>query len=210
MGMMRTLLVTVFFLFIPAITYSSIIDQQQVEADGTLGVQGAGRIAQTFTAGISGQLELLEFGILILDFDQYDPVYIQIRETKNGVPKDEILAEKLFQLTDQEIPGASQYHFWAFGDFRDESIELTVDQQYALVVYTTSYTRPTWFSGNYDHPYDGGQVWGFYSSTNQWKPYIDPFTHEGVDMCFRTTIVPEPTTAVLMISGLAFLIRKRK
>lgn len=206
--MKRTLLMKVIFLSLATTAYSSIIDQQQVEADGTLSVQGAGRVAQTFTAGISGQLEFLEFGMRTGVFYESNPVYIQIRETQNGAPKDEILAEKLFELTDEVILPYPHDHYWAIGDFRDEAIELTAGQQYAMVVYTTSYTDRLVVSGNHQHPYERGQIWGFTSSANQWAPFIDSWTHEGVDMCFRTTIVPEPGTMLLFGLGGALLRRR--
>jgi hypothetical protein len=166
------------------------------------------KAAQTFTAPVGGMLlDIRLFGGNF--FGGSVPLEVGIYKTVSGLPSDsttDMLGSVLLPLNQlpDEYPGN-----WFTVNFSSENIILSADDIYGVVLSKATYdgTSVAWWGSAYD-PYSGGN---FYSKIqwlgNTWREPFLSATGEHLDMALAVTIssVPEPTTILLLMSGLVVL-----
>ena len=181
---------------------------QEVDHDGygsAYGVNGEHRVAQTFTAGISGPLIHVELFLRLQNaiepgnpFCWFVPSFcfpgpgtlrVELRSVnQDGSPGTLVLSEG-------SLP---QSHFSESNDTVWEpvamspGVELTAGTKYALVVYSTSPGgRYYWHAGPWPDSYPGGNLFLAYAQ-EEWAP-------EERDAAFRTFVVGEAAARSIRI-----------
>jgi hypothetical protein len=144
---------------------AQVLDQSQIElsASGDAAVvDDTSLLAQTFTAGLTGQLTRIDAGIFRASATGPDPglLHVEVRPVSGGFPTDTVLAHET--LESSAVAAWIRFGPLAFTSIAfDPSVALTAGQQYAIVAYTTNagdaYYVWTW-SGVFRNPYPGGQV----------------------------------------------------
>lgn len=156
-------------------------------------------LAQTFTAGITGQLDHVD-----LRFGEYgdDPSYPAtisiINVVDGGRPEGSVLGSV-------NVPNI--INGWNTINFLSESIFLSADTQYGILIFVDDPVYDTGLEVNakteWNDVYAGG-IW--------WRKFGDTWYQNNngdAEAVFRTYMVPEPTTVLLLGLGGLFL-RKRK
>jgi len=144
-------------------------DQSQGVVDATAGftiaVGGASsqRVAQLFTAGVSGQLVELEVPVACAD----GTLLVEVRNVEAGLPGGEVLAEELFDPSELTwfVPGVAT---WSVLRLRP-SPKLAAGTPYAMV-----FGNPTGscglLPGPPGDPYAGGDGYAFDDVNAAWVP----------------------------------------
>ncbi len=194
---------------------AGVIDRSQVQYDDYVGwsgfVIGSGnKVAQTFTAGITGQLQTIQvkFGNFqsVADTPQY-PVDVSIVETRSTVPSGALLASVTVDAFAADFTVV---------DFSDYSIFLDSGAQYAIVMTSEDSNvydeQSTQWRGSSEDVYSGGQMWVWTSDLGWIQEYSSETvteTYYNVDCAFKTYMTPEPATALFLSFGYFLsLIRK--
>lgn len=197
-------------LLIVGASQATILDQyQEPLGSGGLVVSPDWSVAQTFTAGLTGQLEQVDIYLANAFGTDLHPTTVSIVNTINGVPSGSVLgtiyAENL-------VEGFNSINFLS------KSISLAANTQYGIVLYnedTERYvgTSTQWCSISTD-VYAEGALWIYYEE--QWVQEVKPpgdlpvETFYDKDAAFRTWMVPEPATLLLLSLGAIILRRKTK
>ena len=198
---------------------AGVIDQAQENYDNCwLVICDQWDFAQTFTAGISGQLESID--LLLADIFDWNatppskanyPITISIVDVINFVPNGPVLGQA---YVDNFESGFTNVNFLL------ESIYLTAGNQYGIMLSSEdllAYDTPStqWVS-TIEDVYAGGSLWIRKPDTGWIQTVVPPNENLPVetfydkDATFRTNMVPEPITAVLMGLGIVLLHRKSK
>ncbi len=199
-----------FFILVVSLTFSTarteILDQYQEDSDmwGMISVEGF--FAQTFTPGISGQLDHIDLHIGEWIWDPGYPSTVSIVNTAGGLPNGSALGEV-------EFP--EPFNGWNTIDFLAESVFLSAGTQYAIILSNDDdpalHIEPTvtWRITETD-AYSGGSLWSWMVDVG-WNQDFDLPTYDLalMDAAFRTYMVPEPATIGLFGLG-GLLLRKRK
>lgn len=201
----------IIFTIVPYSIQASIIDQSQGQFDtASFVISPDWLIAQTFTAGISGQLEKVDLYLAnIFDTALY-PCTVSIVNVISDVPSGSVLGEV---YTGDLVDGLNSINFLA------ESVFLTAGTKYGIIISnndTEHYTGiSTQWSCKSTDIYAGGSAWSWMSGTG-WTQSVQPpgeslpvETFYDKDAAFRTHMLPEQATICLLALG-ALLLRKRK
>ena len=176
------------------------LDQRQDTQDGGTAPMSTWKMAQTFTAGITGTLDHLEIGCSSTGATSWE-----IWDTTGGVPGSTVLGG--VTVPDDMSTG------WNTIDMSSQAISINAGTMYAIVTYFSP--------GGYEYlreqfdpdSYTGGQF--FYNSGGGWTVITNYFGDSG-DMQFRTYVetstIPVPGTVLLAGIGtilVGFLRRHR-
>ena len=199
-----------FVILVITLTFSTarteILDQYQEDSDmwGMIAVEGF--FAQTFTPGISGQLDHIDLRIGEWVRDPGYPSTVSIVNTAGGLPSGSLLGEV-------DIP--EPFDGWNTIDFLAESVFLSAGTQYSIILSNDDdpalniEPAVTWRITGTD-TYPGGSLWSWRADIG-WNQDGDMPTHDFalMDAAFRTYMVPEPATIGLFGLG-PLLLRKRQ
>ncbi|MDD5063815.1 MAG: PEP-CTERM sorting domain-containing protein [Phycisphaerae bacterium] len=180
-----------------------VLDQSQETYAGATGVYATNIPMQTFTPGISGNLDHVDLR-LGSAYPTVIPATVSIVEvTIEGDP----VINSLGSVT---IPDIGMYGGWTTFDFASQSISLTQGTLYGLYVEADDpdYHSPniSWYFQNTTNPYPSGGLW-LLQDPGGWRLFN--LSTDNADACFRTYMTPEPTTIALLAVGL-FFIRKTR
>jgi hypothetical protein len=178
----------------PAGAFAQTLDQQQTSfATGAANIVGPGFVpfsgAQTFTAGLSGELDRVDLP-LVKPIQSVGPLTVEIRDViASGAPGSAVLARAEVPATD--VPtGGNQAIAFVEVEF-DPPATVAAGSRYAIVAYTGGSNAIRWgidFAG----PYGGGSAFrSMASPPSTWFPF-DPAT---ADFAFKTYVAPADATA---------------
>lgn len=191
---------------------AAILDQsQEIQGGYKTVICGDWHIAQTFTAGLTGQLERIDLYLendVPLDnpMDLY-PTTVSIVDTIGGVPSGPVLGTIYAQNL---IEGFNSI------DFSDESVFLSADSQYGIVLFNDDTDRYMGSSTQWPATgdvYPVGSLWFYYG--DEWVQTVTPpgglpdETFYDKDAAFRTYVVPEPATILLFALG-AYIFKNKR
>ncbi|MFZ0033572.1 MAG: PEP-CTERM sorting domain-containing protein [Sedimentisphaerales bacterium] len=184
-----------------------VLDQDQETESGGGHYWANLFIAQTFTAGLSGQLDHIDAEMGSWFGPPSYPTTVEIRATVDDAPTGDILGSVY-------APNGFSYG-WDSIDFLPEDVFLTAGNMYAIVFWNDDQEVQVAPSNAvlinwYGDPYHGGTIWAW-APTTGWE-VANAFGPPGdADMAFRTWMVPEPATLFLFgLGGLALLRKRRK
>jgi hypothetical protein len=198
---------------------SSILDQAQEAIDSPhIVICADWLMAQTFTAGITGQLEQIDLylenvfaygGPPAASGPPSYPITVTVVETISSVPSGVSLGQV---YVDTFVQGFNSINFLS------ESVQLQQGVQYAIILSSTDTERydatSTQWVSSLDDVYSGGAMWSW-SSEDGWAQTVQPpddsppETFYDKDAAFRTYMTPEPATLLLIGFGAAMLRFKR-
>jgi hypothetical protein len=162
------------------------IDQQQTDRGTCHGASEM--VAQTFTAGLTGQLDQVD--VLVVNLGDTSPITVEIRPASGDVPTDTVLATAT--IPSSQVPPTT-IDDWT-GDPQPGFAEVSVpigpvpviaSTQYAYVLHRTP--LDLFVCGGTTNPYAGGRA--FTHGNGQWN--ADPT----LDTWFRTYVSPPPPPA---------------
>ena len=192
--------------------HATIIDQTQEQIDECrLIVCQDWLMAQTFTAGINGQLAKIDLYLEnIFGTDLY-PTTVSIVNVSNGTPSGSVLGQVFAENLTTGFNGIN---------FLSESVFLAAGTQYGIILSNDDSERYTGTSTQWrstvNDVYDGGSLWVWMADSG-WVQSIQPpdesmplETFYDKDAAFRTHMVPEPATILLLSLGLLAVRKKRE
>lgn len=184
---------------------ASVIDQSQELCDVAGTIWSECLWAQIFTPSISGQLAFVEvftdqsISPGIIDY----PSFISIVNIVAGVPSESTLGE---------IYLPHIYDGWNTANFLSENIFLNAGVQYAIMFSNDDPQLENGFTtwGICDEDvYSGGSLWNWNSDDGWNQDAMEPiYDFALMDATFRTYMVPEPSTLLLLGLG-AIMLRKK-
>jgi len=203
---------TVVLLIIAGASQAVVLDQSQEQLGGSwLVICPDWYFAQTFTAGLSGQLDKIDVYLENTFFSEIDlyPTTFSLVNVNDEVPTDSVLG---MVYADNLVPG------WNSIDFSSQSVFLNAGNQYAIVLHNDDPERyfgdsTQWRASSLD-PYDGGSLWVYIDG--EWTQVVTPpggYPDEifyDKDAAFRTYMVPEPATICFLVSGSFILLLNRR
>ncbi len=185
---------------------ASILDQHQEQIGGCwLVISPEWYIAQTFTAGMTGQLEKVDV-FLENSFTSHGlyPTTVSVVNVEDSVPSGSVLGSV---YRDNLTAGFNSVNFLF------QYVFLTVGTQYGIVLFNDDpypYLGPStqWCCKDSD-VYPAGALWSYTSGV--WTQTITPpgggpdETLYDKDAAFRTYMIPEPATILLLGLGACVL-----
>ena len=168
-------------LALPAVASAGTLDQQQTDGSaGSYGLLSSQSLAQTFTAGISGNLD--EVDLFLINGGGVG-VYVEIRDASSSGPGDRILASHI--VPDSAIPASGPFVPVKL----DSPAPVAAGNQYAIVAYASNASGFRWGRGPFGDSYPGGAGFGVATS-----PPTGPWAPTGTDLAFKTYVVPTPAS----------------
>lgn len=180
---------SVVLLFCSSVLAVPTLDQYQNDQSGGTAPLSKYKLAQTFTAGLTGLLDHLEMGCSSTGATTWE-----IRETTAGAPSSTVLGSV---IVSSDLPSG-----WNVIDLASENIAINAGTMYAIVTYFPAggyeYLR-VMFAESGPDPYTAGQYWGNYGSG--WEVVT---TFGGGDLQFRTYVEPNtiPAPGALLLGSL--------
>jgi hypothetical protein len=191
---------------------AGIVDQsqEQVERWGTFH-SDEWHWGQTFTAGMSGQLESID--VYLSDFSTLGPnpiapTYpstVSVVNLVGAVPSGSVLGEVYVEEFVYEFNNV---------DFLSEWVFLMAGTQYGIVISNDD--PDPWDEGSVgwgmadSDVYSGGSLWNWHFDVGWNQDYLLPaYDFSKMDAAFRTYMVPETATIILLGVGVLAL-RKRR
>jgi hypothetical protein len=172
-------------LAIPGAALAGTLDQQQTLSNfGGLQASSHNSKAQTFTAGLTGQLDQVD--LAISNMSATTPLTVQIRDGSATAPGDTVLASA--SVPTSAVPSSESFIPITFAS----PASVTAGTQYSIVAFNGS-TGWFWYAGKTDtaSAYEGGRL---YSSPDDVSPGGGPW-FEGntmADFEFKTYVAPPP------------------
>ena len=181
----------------PAAALAGTLDQQQTDSSGgSVGIASAGSAAQTFTAGISGNLDQVDLDLE--DSGNPDPLVVEIRDV-SGVPGNKVLASN-------NVPGTAVPSLPAFVPVKfNPPAAVASGTQYAIVAYTSGVSLYRWEHSPTGNPYPGGLAF-----TSSFSPPSGFWTSAINDFAFKTYVVPATATPAGVTGQRAAALKKCK
>lgn len=188
---------------------ASIVDQAQEQTDGMVGfIYSSNSFAQTFTAGMTGQLDSIDLyleNLLNFTFPPDYPSIISIVSVNGAIPNGPVLGQV---YEEHFITGFNNISFFA------QSVFLNTGTQYGLVLSNNDTAPYDSISVNWDlknsDVYGGGSLWN-------WQPGIGwnqnaampTYDFSKMDAVFKTYMVPEPRIFLLLGLGSLMLLKRK-
>jgi hypothetical protein len=144
-------------------------------------------VAQTFTAGITGQLDQVELYVGKSGSPTAD-LTVQIYDTFDGTPQSALATESVPAAAVSAGPTFVPVTF-------DPTVPVTAGTQYAIVAWTASlFANPYFWGEAGGNPYAAGEL-RVQQGSNASPPTPGFWGPSGatVDMTFRTYVIPPPT-----------------
>lgn len=173
-------------MLLPAVGASAgTLDQQQTISNfGGLQVSSHNSKAQTFTAGLTGQLDQVDLALSLMSMST--PLTVEIRDGSDTAPGDTVLASASVPTS-----AASSSESFVPITFADPT-SVTAGAQYTIVAFNDS-SGWFWYAGKTDtaSAYEGGKL---YSSPDDVTPGGGPWFEGNVmaDLEFKTYVAPPP------------------
>jgi hypothetical protein len=190
----RRVFVCMSFVLVPLGFATVVLDQSQTAYNAGTGVYKTNICLQTFTPGISSNLDHVE-----LRMGSAYPTIIPVTVSIVTVTIDE---EPILQLLGSSTVNDLGYGGWITFDFASQNIALTKDALYGLYVEADDpdYQSPnvSWYFQNNTNPYEAGGLW-LLQNPGGWRLFN--LTADNADACFKTYMVPEPATVLLLTLG---------
>ena len=182
------IVVCAFCAMAPSVALAGTLDQQQPTASGSgLNAQSTQSVAQTFTAGLSGQLDQVDLHLEKLN-NPTAPLSVELRDVSGGLPGSTVLASQ--SVPASSVPPSPAAAFVSINFLAPAPV--AAGTQYAIVAYSAN-VFPVGYAWSLTtgNPYAAGAVY-FASSappTTAWMP------DAGIDLAFRTYVtLPTPQT----------------
>ena len=157
-------------LALPVEAATDTLDQSQ---NLTIGAEQVPWMAQTFTAGMTGQLDRVS----LASFTLAGSGTVEIQSLTGAFPAGTVLGTTSLSGA---LTGNRQFHDFAF----TPGISITAGSQYAIVVKMAGRSKLTWYDSGGFEAYSGGQLY-VGSSSSPWV--TDPWF--GADFAFRTWVI---------------------
>ena len=176
------------FLLAPGAALAGTLDQQQATDTSTAKtVSIAQGVAQTFTAGVTGNLDQVDLKLSRNGTPTVD-LGVEIRDVSGGQPGNRILAGTL--VPPASVPATAQF----VPVTMDPQAPVVTGGQYAIVLYSfagSAVNDYAWFFARLPagDPYQGG---GLFSTAS---PPSGPWFDEQADAAFKTYVVPSTPPA---------------
>jgi hypothetical protein len=174
---------------------SGTFDQSQVLHTDAANVEGVLSWAQTFTAGLTGNLDQVDL-YLFRDFSPGD-LTVEIQTVAGGVPSGTVLATATVPEDTIPMSGgvADPPSMWVPVEFASGA-PVSSGTQYAIVLSAPdapccNHEAWRWWSGA-SNPYPNGRLILSITSGTTWDPY-PPWYFEGLDATFKTYVTSVPT-----------------
>ncbi|MEM9081896.1 MAG: choice-of-anchor R domain-containing protein [Verrucomicrobiota bacterium] len=156
------------------------------------------RLAQTFTPLVAGILDGISVSLSESGTPLPSSVTVALYDTNLGQPSNELATATIL------APALTSTPTLFTADFSSQNINLNTSDLYAIVL-SPSPSGPYSWRGDNPGSYDGGN---YFFSNNSGINWNDSFMDE--DRGFRVTVIPEPTSALLLLlSTLGIAIRQR-
>jgi len=161
------------------------LDQQQTISNfGGLQVASNNSKAQTFTAGLTGQLDQVDLALSGLSLT--NPLAVQIRDGSATAPGDTVLASA--SVPTSAVTGSESFVPITF----TSPASVTVGTQYSIVALTNDSSSWFWYAGQAapDSAYVGGKLYGSPNGPPGSGPWSEGNTQ--ADFEFKTYVAPPP------------------
>jgi hypothetical protein len=175
----------------PAGAWAQTLDQQQTSfAAGSGAIAGPeltpASKAQTFTAGLSGELDQVDLALAQPTTPSVGPLTVEIRNVVGGAPGTTVLASAAVPAA--SVPTVDQGLAFVEVPF-DSPAAVAAGGQYAIVAYTGGSDVYGWGRAGTDAYAGGTRVDSDESPPSTWFPFPPD------DFAFRTYVAPADTTA---------------
>jgi len=214
LSVMMAVLVALVCWFSPQSAMAVLDQSQENLGDSEILVYDNRSLAQTFTAGISGELSGVDVYFESVSSEAFGPVTFGIYTTSSGIPDGSALWTSTF------TPTATGWHSV---DTSSGAPVLVASGTYAIVLTSTdsSFSAPNtrWAVDRSGNLYSGGSFMEK-RIAESWTPLTvitsgtapTSTDYPLADAAFRTNIVPEPGTFIMLAigTGFVFLFRRRR
>ena len=161
------------------------LDQQQTLGTfGGLQVNSTASKAQTFTAGLTGELDQVDLALSVTTVTT--PLTVQIRDGSATAPGATVLASA--SVPTSAVTGSASFVPATF----TSTASVTAGTQYSIVALTNDSSSWFWYAGGpvTDSPYVGGRFYG----SSDGPPAMGTWTQGNpqADFAFKTYVAPPP------------------
>lgn len=183
-------------LIVPSASATGTLDQSQTSTSGLeVTVAASEWVAQTFTAGITGNLDQID--LFLFRVGSPGDLTVQIRGLSGGVPSGSVLASATVAEAN-----VSDSFTWVSAPLSPPA-QVTAGVQYAIVLSAPSAAGfpVALYAWNFvfGNPYAGGRVVISSTSGSTWGDFASVF--DDADTAFKTYVTPLPTSIAQCRNG---------